>query len=208
MNLKFVDWYTQALGAACGLVACIYAYLNGFMFVYGNINNHFDYLGFDGVLGSYFLYPLCIVCLILAVIKYFLQRKDIVNLYFESLNIFIIVATTIIGFVGAKIYFLIPALLITFNISRHYIPENKELKDKFTPKVTNVIKDNRLKPKLEDTILASKKVRQSNSLINTKKEMAITLLENHSNTQFIKEITGLSIEEINTISNEINQERW
>ena len=177
------------------------------MFVYGNINNHFDYLGFDGVLGSYFLYPLCIMCLILAIIKYFLQRKDIVNLYFESLNIFIIVATTIIGFVGAKIYFLMPALLITFNISRHYIPENKELKDKVIPKVTNIIKDNRLKPKLEDSYLASKKVRQSNSLINTKKEMAITLLENHSNTQFIKEITGLSIDEINSISNEINQER-
>ena len=128
-------------------------------------------------------------------------------MYFESLNIFIIVATTIIGFVGAKIYFLIPALLITFNISRHYIPENKELKDKVTPKVTNVIKDNIVKPKLEDTILPNKNARQSNRLLSTKREMAITLLENHSNTQFIKEITGLSIDEINSISNEINKER-
>ena len=37
MNLRFVNWYTQALGATLGIIACIYAYLNGFMFVYGNI---------------------------------------------------------------------------------------------------------------------------------------------------------------------------
>lgn len=45
MKFKFLDWYTQALGATLGILACIYAYLNGYMFVYGNIGGYFDFLG-------------------------------------------------------------------------------------------------------------------------------------------------------------------
>lgn len=44
MRFKFLDWYTQALGATFGILACIYAYLNGYMFVYGNIEGYFIFL--------------------------------------------------------------------------------------------------------------------------------------------------------------------
>ncbi|WP_042274035.1 hypothetical protein [Faecalimicrobium dakarense] len=116
MNLRFANWYTQALGATLGIIACIYAYLNGFMFVYGNIDNYFDFLGFDGIISSYILTPLCILTLVLAIIKAYKPSIKIFNMQLDNINIFFIVTTVIVGFMGAKIYFTIPALLITFNL--------------------------------------------------------------------------------------------
>ena len=68
MRFKFLDWYTQALGATFGILACIYAYLNGYMFVYGNIEGYFDFLGFSGVISSYLLLPLCLLSLFISLI--------------------------------------------------------------------------------------------------------------------------------------------
>jgi hypothetical protein len=132
MKFKFLDWYTQAIGATLGIIACVYAYLNGYMFVYANIGNNFDYLGFKGVISSYLLLPLCILNLFLSLIKSYISNKEISNTKFESINVFIIILTTIIGFMGAKIYFFIPAILILFNLISPNIfnKENLSVEDK------------------------------------------------------------------------------
>ena len=36
MESKFFNWYTQSLGGTFGIISCICAYLNGYMFVYTN----------------------------------------------------------------------------------------------------------------------------------------------------------------------------
>ncbi|WP_296648903.1 hypothetical protein, partial [Romboutsia sp. 13368] len=114
MRIKFLDWYTQALGGTLGILACIYAYLNGYMFVYGNIGGYFDFLGFSGVTSSYLLFPLCILNLFLGLIRSYTLKKEILNTSLESFNYFIRIFTVVIGFMGAKIYFTIPAIFILF----------------------------------------------------------------------------------------------
>lgn len=210
MSSKFLDWYTQALGATFGMMACIYAYLNGFMFVYGNINKNFDFLGFDGVLSSYFLYPLCILTLILAFVKSYIQKKDILNISFTNFNMFVIICTILIGFMGAKIYFTIPALFIIFSIVKPYIFGDNTNSVKVNEEDSNIenkapiIQEANIIEKDDKTIEDGIKIKESIDLLLTKREMARELLEKNSNIQFITEITGLSIEEINTISEELD----
>ena len=132
MRFKFLDWYTQALGATFGILACIYAYLNGYMFVYGNIEGYFDFLGFSGVISSYLLLPLCLLSLFISLIRSYTIKKEILNMSFESINIFISILTVIVGFMGAKIYFTIPAAFILFHILEPYLhnyrnSENQEV---------------------------------------------------------------------------------
>ena len=79
MRFKFLDWYTQALGATFGILACIYAYLNGYMFVYGNIEGYFDFLGFSGVISSYLLLPLCLLSLFISLIRSYNIKKEILS---------------------------------------------------------------------------------------------------------------------------------
>ena len=121
MRFKFLDWYTQALGATFGILACIYAYLNGYMFVYGNIEGYFDFLGFSGVISSYLLLPLCLLSLFISLIRSYTIKKEILNMSFESINIFISILTVVVGFMGAKIYFTIPAAFILFHILEPYL---------------------------------------------------------------------------------------
>ncbi len=80
MRFKFLDWYTQALGATFGILACIYAYLNGYMFVYGNIEGYFDFLGFSGVISSYLLLPLCLLSLFISLIRSYTIKKEILKI--------------------------------------------------------------------------------------------------------------------------------
>ena len=132
MRFKFLDWYTQALGATFGILACIYAYLNGYMFVYGNIEGYFDFLGFSGVISSYLLLPLCLLSLFISLIRSYTIKKEILNMSFESINIFISILTVVVGFMGAKIYFTIPAAFILFHILEPYLhnyrnSENQEV---------------------------------------------------------------------------------
>lgn len=194
MKFKFLDWYTQAIGATLGIIACVYAYLNGYMFVYANIGNNFDYLGFKGVISSYLLLPLCILNLFLSLIKSYISNKEISNTKFESINVFIIILTTIIGFMGAKIYFFIPAILILFNLISPNIfnKENLSVKDK-------TIEFNQIDEvdKVHINNVSDSKV------LKVKQEMARDLLMKDSSKQFIMELTGFTLDELNTLEKEL-----
>lgn len=202
MNLRFVNWYTQALGATLGIIACIYAYLNGFMFVYGNINDYFDFLGFTGIVSSYTLLPLCILTLMFAISKPYIEGKTFCKFSLDNINITLIITTTIIGFMGAKIYFTIPALLIVFNLygNRLFNKENEVNilnSNKIFEDEKNIINNNlalNLENNVECVLFKNK-----SKVDLVKKEMALELLKKNSDIQFIKELTGLSDSDIEFI---------
>lgn len=190
MNSKFLDWYTQALGATLGMMACIFAYLNGFMFVYGNIGRNFNSLSFEEVLASYFLFPLCIITLILALLKSYIQSKDFFNISFESLNFVAALLTIILGFMGAKVYFTIPALFILYRYIKKYL-------------VHNNLKEQEKEEGNYDGNLYSAPDNNDN-LMATKMDMAKSLLKKNASNQFISEITGLSLDDINSLADNKN----
>lgn len=217
MRFKFLDWYTQALGATFGILACIYAYLNGYMFVYGNIEGYFDFLGFSGVISSYLLLPLCLLSLFISLIRSYTIKKEILNMSFESINIFISILTVIVGFMGAKIYFTIPAAFILFHILEPYLhnyrnSENQEviLDDNKEYDITqNTIEFDKIDIDISSEANASNeaeelyKSRSNNpNVIETKKEIAIELLRKNSSKQFIVELTGFTLDEINILEKE------
>ena len=217
MRFKFLDWYTQALGATFGILACIYAYLNGYMFVYGNIEGYFDFLGFSGVISSYLLLPLCLLSLFISLIRSYTIKKEILNMSFESINIFISILTVVIGFMGAKIYFTIPAAFILFHILEPYLhnyrnSENQEviLDDNKEYDITqNTIEFDKIDIDMSSEANASNeaeelyKSRSNNpDVIETKKEIALELLRKNSSKQFIVELTGFTLDEINMLEKE------
>lgn len=217
MRFKFLDWYTQALGATFGILACIYAYLNGYMFVYGNIEGYFDFLGFSGVISSYLLLPLCLLSLFISLIRSYTMKKEILNMSFESINIFISILTVVVGFMGAKIYFTIPAAFILFHILEPYLhnyrnSENQEviLDDNKEYDITqNTIEFDKIDIDIPSEANASNeaeelyKSRSNNpNVIETKKEIAIELLRKNSSKQFIVELTGFTLDEINILEKE------
>lgn len=217
MRFKFLDWYTQALGATFGILACIYAYLNGSMFVYGNIEGYFDFLGFSGVISSYLLLPLCLLSLFISLIRSYTIKKEILNMSFESINIFISILTVVVGFMGAKIYFTIPAAFILFHILEPYLhnyrnSENQEviLDDNKEYDITqNTIEFDKIDIDMSSEANASNeaeelyKSRSNNpDVIETKKEIALELLRKNSSKQFIVELTGFTLDEINMLEKE------
>ena len=217
MRFKFLDWYTQALGATFGILACIYAYLNGYMFVYGNIEGYFDFLGFSGVISSYLLLPLCLLSLFISLIRSYTIKKEILNMSFESINIFISILTVVVGFMGAKIYFTIPAAFILFHILEPYLhnyrnSENQEviLDDNKEYDITqNTIEFGKIDIDIPSEANASNeaeelyKSRSNNpDVIETKKEIALELLRKNSSKQFIVELTGFTLDEINMLEKE------
>ena len=217
MRFKFLDWYTQALGATFGILACIYAYLNGYMFVYGNIEGYFDFLGFSGVISSYLLLPLCLLSLFISLIRSYTIKKEILNMSFESINIFISILTVVVGFMGAKIYFTIPAAFILFHILEPYLhnyrnSENQEviLDDNKEYDITqNTIEFDKIDIDMSGEANASNeaeelyKSRSNNpDVIETKKEIALELLRKNSSKQFIVELTGFTLDEINMLEKE------
>ena len=217
MRFKFLDWYTQALGATFGILACIYAYLNGYMFVYGNIEGYFDFLGFSGVISSYLLLPLCLLSLFISLIRSYTIKKEILNMSFESINIFISILTVVVGFMGAKIYFTIPAAFILFHILEPYLhnyrnSENQEviLDDNKEYDITqNTIEFDNIDIDIPSEANASNeaeelyKSRSNNpDVIETKKEIALELLRKNSSKQFIVELTGFTLDEINILEKE------
>ncbi|MCI6667039.1 MAG: hypothetical protein SOR73_02445 [Romboutsia timonensis] len=217
MRFKFLDWYTQALGATFGILACIYAYLNGYMFVYGNIEGYFDFLGFSGVISSYLLLPLCLLSLFISLIRSYTIKKEILNMSFESINIFISILTVVVGFMGAKIYFTIPAAFILFHILEPYLhnyrnSENQEviLDDNKEYDITqNTIEFDKIDIDMSSEANASNeaeelyKSRSNNpDVIETKKEIALELLRKHSSKQFIVELTGFTLDEIDMLEKE------
>lgn len=217
MRFKFLDWYTQALGATFGILACIYAYLNGYMFVYGNIEGYFDFLGFSGVISSYLLLPLCLLSLFISLIRSYTIKKEILNMSFESINIFISILTVVVGFMGAKIYFTIPAAFILFHILEPYLhkyrnSENQEVifdDNKEYDITQNTIEFDKIDIDMSSEANASNeaeelyKSRSNNpDVIETKKEIALELLRKNSSKQFIVELTGFTLDEINMLEKE------
>jgi len=205
MKSNFLDWSTQALGSTFGILACIYAYLNGYMFVYGNIEGYFEFLGFTGVISSYLLLPLCLISLILSLIKSYTIKRDILNTSFESINVFVSVLTVIIGFMGSKIYFFIPAIFILFSILQPSLC-NKIIDN---PKVINKKEDIVIHETIEFTEVDNSTPYENKELhkyrgndqdiLETKKEIAIQLLRKNSSKQFIMELTGFTLDEINML---------
>lgn len=217
MRFKFLDWYTQALGATFGILACIYAYLNGYMFVYGNIEGYFDFLGFSGVISSYLLLPLCLLSLFTSLIRSYTIKKEILNMSFESINIFISILTVVVGFMGAKIYFTIPAAFILFHILEPYLhnyrnSENQEVifdDNKEYDITQNTIEFDKIDIDIPSEANASNEAKElyksrSNNpdVIETKKEIALELLRKNSSKQFIVELTGFTLDEINMLEKE------
>ena len=217
MRFKFLDWYTQALGATFGILACIYAYLNGYMFVYGNIEGYFDFLGFSGVISSYLLLPLCLLSLFISLIRSYTIKKEILNMSFESINIFISILTVVVGFMGAKIYFTIPAAFILFHILEPYLHNyrnsgNQEVifdDNKEYDITQNTIEFDKIDIDMSSEANASNeaeelyKSRSNNpDVIETKKEIALELLRKNSSKQFIVELTGFTLDEINMLEKE------
>ena len=217
MRFKFIYWYTQALGATFGILACIYAYLNGYMFVYGNIEGYFDFLGFSGVISSYLLLPLCLLSLFISLIRSYTIKKEILNMSFESINIFISILTVVVGFMGAKIYFTIPAAFILFHILEPYLhnyrnSENQEVifdDNKEYDITQNTIEFDKIDIDMSSEANASNeaeelyKSRSNNpDVIETKKEIALELLRKNSSKQFIVELTGFTLDEINMLEKE------
>ena len=207
MNSRFLDWYSQALGSVLGVLACLFAYVNGYMFVFGNIGNNFDSLSIGGVISSYLLFPLCLITLFFSIVKSFILEKHIDNIAIDNLNKIILLSTSIIGIIGTGFYFIIPALLILFDIYRDFI---KERKDKQNLNLDNEEEEYTYSTKefpvdsfvectesinfidLEENYGLEKEIK----ILETKKLMAIELLEKKSDLQFIKELTGFTDKEI------------
>ncbi|SCH65369.1 MULTISPECIES: hypothetical protein [unclassified Romboutsia] len=208
MNSHFSNYYTEALGAIIGVFTSLYAYLNGWMYVYGNINRNFDSLSFGGVIASYFLLPLCVIMLILSAINTYTNEKYIFNIPISTINKAICIITVIIGLLGAKAYFLIPSIFILFNIYKEWFKvkikrineesvNNDEGEQMFlTKSFSNKILENDLEnvffTEQEKELALEKEIKT----LATKKVMALELLEKKSDPQFIMEITGLTLKEI------------
>ena len=136
---------------------------------------------------------------------------------FESINIFISILTVVVGFMGAKIYFTIPAAFILFHILEPYLhnyrnSENQEVifdDNKEYDITQNTIEFDKIDIDIPSEANASNeaeelyKSRSNNpNVIETKKEIALELLRKNSSKQFIVELTGFTLDEINMLEKE------
>ena len=136
---------------------------------------------------------------------------------FESINIFISILTVVVGFMGAKIYFTIPAAFILFHILEPYLhnyrnSENQEVifdDNKEYDITQNTIEFDKIDIDMSSEANASNeaeelyKSRSNNpDVIETKKEIALELLRKNSSKQFIVELTGFTLDEINILEKE------
>lgn len=197
MKCSFVNWYSQALGATLGIFACIYAYLNGFMFVYTNISNNFDFMRWNNIVSSYLLLPLCLITFLCGVVRSTLTKETCCGISFDYLNKTIAIITIIIGFLGAKVYFIIPSILISMSFYSFNKSSKNNINDSLCDEYTT--NDNNTNIYHKNT----KKADDSKSL-STRIEIALNLLSKNSNKDFIMEITGLSIEEIESLEKKLH----
>ena len=136
---------------------------------------------------------------------------------FESINIFISILTVVVGFMGAKIYFTIPAAFILFHILEPYLhnyrnSENQEVifdDNKEYDITQNTIEFDKIDIDIPSEANASNEAKElyksrSNNpdVIETKKEIALELLRKNSSKQFIVELTGFTLDEINMLEKE------
>nr|WP_288702056.1 hypothetical protein [uncultured Romboutsia sp.] len=125
--------------------------------------------------------------------------------------------TVVVGFMGAKIYFTIPAAFILFHILEPYLhnyrnSENQEVifdDNKEYDITQNTIEFDKIDIDMSSEANASNeaeelyKSRSNNpDVIETKKEIALELLRKNSSKQFIVELTGFTLDEINMLEKE------
>lgn len=231
MKCSFYKWYSQSLGATLGIIACIFAYLNGYMFVYTNIENNFDYLGFDGVLSSYLLLPLCIVTLILGIVRSYSYDKSYFNFSFEDINKTLSIITIIIGFLGAKYYFIIPSIVIIIGFISINLSSDNNLEcnsEDDTNEIETIAKKSVVSNQKQDCEFISSnsenqileqefiedetltyneydlKSDREAKLLMTRKDIVINLLSKDAELGFISDITGFTLDEIEIINNNVN----
>lgn len=225
INKSFLNWYTQSLGGMIGIIICIWSYLQGNMVVYGNILNNVDSVSFGGFLASYILVPLCITITLFGAIESYTLNPTLNNI-----NKWLIIITTIIGFLGAKIYFIIPSIFILFKFYSTYIMVNKQepthevddiQKENINSKcelsrIRKVILNNKSDENIkidEDTpkehLFSNDKTitfvkNSNNNYIETRVSMAKELISKNADKNFICELTGLNLEQVEKIEQENN----
>ena len=218
MDSRFLDWYSQAIGSILGVLACLFAYVNGKMFVYGNIGNNFDSLNVGGVISSYMLFPLCIITLFFSIAKSFMLEKQMNNVSMDNINKILLLSTSIIGIIGVGIYFIIPALLILFDIYRNLIKsknhngslisDNELEEEEYTYSTREYPVDSLINSTESINIIELEKnntLEKNIKALETKKLMAIELLEKKSDLQFIKEITDFTDKEIEELKHSMQK---
>lgn len=225
INKSFLNWYTQSLGGMVGILICIWSYLQGDMVVYGNILNNVDSVSFGGFLASFILIPLCIIVTILGAIEAYSSNNTL-----KTISNCIIILTTIIGFLGSKIYFIIPSIFILFKFySTYIIPAKKEnvveepsvettpTKNTYeSSKIRKVaINENIIEPneseqntQKEQTFSNEKtitfKKNSNQDILETRLTMAKELLSKNANTEFICELTGLTLDQVDMLKQDNN----
>jgi Na+/H+-dicarboxylate symporter len=176
MDKDFFRNYLQVVGGSFCLLATCLGYVSGFMLVgIQNIVENFKYIGVTGTLASYTLIPLCITVIILGI----MNKEKISNL-----NKTLCISTIIVGFMGTHFYFIIPSIIILYVLYFNNKVEEPEYNDNAE--------------KIEDTV-HHKTSSLKDTALNTKIEMAKELLEKNFNKNFISEVTGLTLKEINLI---------
>lgn len=191
MDKSFFNWYTQSLGGIIGLIACMCAYLNGDMAVYGNILRNIDSIGLGGLIASYTLLPLCIAIIFLGVMESYSNNENL-----PDINKNIVITTTLIGFIGSKLFFIIPAIFILFKYYSTFICSKKDLNVKVS-QVSQAIEAAEFKK------INIKNEEANKNLLKTKIDMAIELLIKGADKNFICEITGLTPQELENIEQRI-----
>ena len=208
--MKFYEWYSQALGGVIGIVSCIYCYLNGNLLIFSNLDGNFDLISFNGILASYILYPLCFLTFIMAILLTIpnMPQKKIINIEITKINSAILYLTVIIGILGCNIYFIIPALLLLLKdivtLFKYYqFKTNNNANSNIQEQENNNTEENRQEAKLEEEL-----VKGNPKLLFTKTEMAMDLLNENANINFITEVTGLSkdyIDNLNSNKENVNK---
>lgn len=221
IDRSFLNWYTQSLGGLAGILICTGSYLQGSLIVYGDILSKIDSVGISGVLASYILIPLCILTTIVGAIESY-KSSELLNTISKGL----IIITIVIGFVGTKIYFIIPSILILFKFYSKYIIRTKKDDTEKTNEVSIYkIKEELLESKIrkviyntniEKNVLKNDVQEQREQMFSndefdtilnnneenhfkTRVSMAKALLNKNSSKEFICEITGLEIEQIEAL---------
>lgn len=193
--MKFYQWYSQAFGGALGIASCIYCYIRGDLLIYSRLSGNFDILNFNGILASYILYPLCFLTFIMAVIMAMpnMAQKKILNTDLPKVNSYLVYSTAVVGILGCGIYFIIPALLL---LLKDLLYAFKNYKSKHA--------NQRINNKIDE--YNQDQNNTSTQLLSTKTEMAINLLNNNANINFITDVTGLSEDYISKLKKETNEQ--
>ena len=188
MDKSFLNWYTQSLGGIIGLIACMFAYLNGDIAIYGKILKNIDSIGFSGVLASFILIPLCIAITILGFIEAYLENDKL-----RYINKIVTMLIVIIGIIGAKLYFIIPSIFILFKYGPKFKISRKEAN-------LEVIKENKI---VKKNISKQELQKKRQALVKTRIDIAVELLIKGADKKFISDITGLTKQDIERIEQRI-----